>query len=114
MSNTVDPRRLNLVSLLTRSKMSATLSGCKDSDETRAKKSEARKGRKNPFFDKGPGIKALDIAAEKKGTKVYAYDANNFTLVDGAPFRSIRMITKIMPVSNSILPFKLDTGKPFK
>lgn len=37
------------LSLLTRSKISLTLSGRKDSDETRAKKSIARIGELNPF-----------------------------------------------------------------
>jgi hypothetical protein len=60
------------------------------------------------------GIKALDIAAEKAGTEVFVYDATNFTLVNGAPFRSIRMAAKSLPISARTLALKLDTGKPFK
>ena len=60
------------------------------------------------------GIKALDIAAEKAGTKVYVYEASSFILVNGAPFRSIRLTAKVLPISNSTLPSKLNTGKPFK
>jgi hypothetical protein len=41
---------------------------------SRVKKSESQKGAKNPFYGKGPGAKALDIAAEKAGTKVFVYD----------------------------------------
>ena len=114
MSSSMDPREINTLSLLTRSKISATLTGRKDSVETRAKMSESQKGAKNPFYGKGPGAKALDIAAEKAGTKVFVYDAKDFILVNGQPFRSLRMVTKIMPISNSTLPSKLDTGKPFK
>jgi group I intron endonuclease len=114
MSSSMDPRQINTLSLLTRSKISATLTGRKDSDETRVKKSESQKGAKNPFYGKGPGAKALDIAAEKAGTKVFVYDAKDFILVNGQPFRSLRMVAKTMPISNSTLPSKLDTGKPFK
>jgi hypothetical protein len=46
-----------------------------DSEITRARKSKSKQGENNPFYGKGPGIKALDIAAEKAGTKVYVYDA---------------------------------------
>ena len=51
----------------------------------------AGKGILNPFLlrSKGPGIKALDIAAEKAGTKIYVYDITKFSLVNNKPFRSI-------------------------
>lgn len=114
MNSTVDPRRSDTLSSFTRSKISASLLGRIDSDITRMKKSQSRMGSLNPFFGKGPGIKALDLAAEKLGTPIYVYDAKTFTLVEGAPFRSIRMATKYMPVSHGTLPTKLDTGKPFK
>lgn len=114
MSNTEDPRVFGALSLLTRSKISATLTGRKDSDETRAKKSESRKGALNPFYGKGPGAKAIDAAAELAGTKVYVYDVHSFNLVNGKPFRSIRATAEAMPVGASTLPSKLDTGKPFK
>jgi group I intron endonuclease len=100
--------------LLTRSKISITLTGRKDSVETRAKKSKAITGSNNPFFGKGPGKKALDIAAELSGTKVYVYDVSTFSLVNGNPFRNIRDTIKAMPISNSALVKRLDTGKTFK
>ena len=56
----------------------------------------------------------LDIAAEKAGTKVYVYDATNFTLVSGSPFRSIRMAAEATHISARTLGRKLDTGKPYK
>lgn len=59
------------LSVLTRSKMSATLIGRKESEMTRKKKSMSRIGILNPFFKIGPGKKALDAAAEKIGKKVY-------------------------------------------
>ena len=102
------------LSQLTRSKISSTLTGRKDSEETRKKKSMSRLGELNPFYGKGPGIKALDIAAEKAGTKVYVYSVDTFTLVNGKPFRSLRMTANSMPVGHSTLPSKLDTGKAFK
>lgn len=113
MSSGPQPMSVGL-SLLTRSKISLTLSGRQDSDETRTKKSIARIGELNPFFGKGPGIKALDLAAQKTGTKVYAYDVDTFTLVGGKPFRSLRMTSDALPVGHSTLSSKLDTGKPFK
>lgn len=113
-STSVDPRRTKKPSLLTRSKISAALRGRKDSEATRSKKSETRIGAKNPFYGKGPGTKALTIAAEKAGIKVYAYDVYSFTLVNGEPFRSIRIAVKGMPISFNTLSSKLNTGKPFK
>lgn len=74
----------------------------------------ARMGALNPFFGVGSGIKALDAAAEKAGTKVYVYSVDNFALVNGMPFRSLRATSDAMPVSHMTLPSKLDTGKPFK
>ena len=99
---------------MTRAKISATLLGRVDSLDTRKKKSLARLGPLNPFYGKGPGIKALAKAAELAGTKVYAYDATTFTLINDTPFRSIRATAKVLPVSASSLPNKLDTGVPFK
>lgn len=113
-STTENPRSTNILSALTRAKISASLTGRVESELTRAKKSLAQKGANNPFYGKGPGIKALDAAAELAGSKVYVYDATNFKAVEGSPFRSIRMTAKHMPISPSSLPIKLDTGKPFK
>jgi len=114
MSASADPRVPGVLSLLTRAKISASLQGRTDSEITRARKSNSKQGVNNPFYGKGPGIKALDIAAEKAGTEVFVYDATNFTLVNGAPFRSIRMAAKSLPISARTLALKLDTGKPFK
>lgn len=74
MSSGEDSWRLKskIIFLLTRTKISKTLKGRKDSDIT-LKKSESRQGGViNPFYGKGPGIKALNLAAEKSGTKIYA------------------------------------------
>ena len=46
------------LSLLTRSKISLSLTGRKDSDDTRTKKSISRLGELNPFFKKGPAAYA--------------------------------------------------------
>lgn len=100
------------ISLLTRSKISAALTGSKDSEITRAKKSESRIGNLNPFFSKGPGTVALDKAVEMTGKKVYVYNTDNFTFVNC--FRSLRSTCKTIPISHGTLPSKLNTGKPFK
>jgi group I intron endonuclease len=101
-------------SSLTRSKISMTMMGKKDSDATRAKKSIAMTGVNNPFYGIGPGKKASDLAAELSGTKVYAYDLATFSLVNGKPFRSIRDTAKSMPISDSTLATRLNSGKVFK
>lgn len=103
------PRTL---SLLTRSKISASLMGRKDSEITRIKKSKSRTGTINPFFGKGPGIVALNKAAEMAGTKVYVYSATDFSFVNS--FRSLRSTCSNIPISHGTLPSKLNTGKPFK
>lgn len=110
----IDPRQFKTLSPLTRSKISASLTGKKDSEETRTKKSESKIGSKNPFFEKGPGLKAIEIAAEKRGKKVYAYDKETFSLVNKQPFRSIKKTTESLPISEATLPSKLDTGAAFK
>lgn len=114
MSSSNYPLKSTNLSLLTRSKISASLIGRKESDFTRTKKSKARKGILNPFYNKGPGKKALDLAAEKLGTKIYVYDSIKFLLVNNKPFRSIRMTANSLPISAGTLPSKLNTGKPFK
>jgi len=87
MKSYTDPRALGSLSLLTRSKISAALTGRKDTDETRAKKcfsppwyAEQGMGSLNPFFGKGPDFKAIEAVAELSGTKIYVYDVNSFTL----------------------------------
>lgn len=100
------------MSLLTRSKISASLQGHKDSEITRIIKSKSRRGDLNPFFGKGLGIAALNKAAEMAGTKVYVYSADNFAFVN--LFRSIRSTCNAMPISYGTLVSKVDTGKSFK
>lgn len=46
------------------------------------------------------------------GTKVYIYDADNFTFVN--LFRSLRATSNAMPISCGTLTSKLNTGKLFK
>jgi hypothetical protein len=45
--------------------ISASLQGRTDSEITRALKSKSKQGENNPFYDKGPGIKALDMTRDK-------------------------------------------------
>jgi group I intron endonuclease len=85
-----------------------------ESLKTRNKKSIRILGKNNPFFGKGPGIVALNKAAYINGTKIYVYNANNISLVEGSPFRSIRIASKSLPISANTLSKVLDTGKIFK
>ena len=93
-SSSEKPRQPGIISQLTRSKISESLKGRKDSEITRAKKSVSRKGILNPFYRIGPGIKALDIAAEKAGTKIYVYDITKFSLVNNKPFLRSSILPK--------------------
>ena len=68
------------------------------------------KARVNPFYLKGPGIKALNLAVEKTATKVYVYDSVKFNLINGKPFQSIRLAAAYLPIAASTLPSKLNTN----
>lgn len=115
MSNPTGPPVLGgPPSMMTKAKISVALTGRVDTLATRKKKSVSRIGPLNPFFGKGPGIKALNKAAELAGTQVYVYDATTFALVNNSPFRSIRATGAVMPISTSTLPKKIDTGLQFK
>lgn len=116
MRASADPRirKEGGLSNLTRAKISASLMGRTDTQETRNKKSKSQMGSQNFFFGKGPGQKALDLAAAKNGIKVYVYDAVSLNLVNNKPFRSIRSAAGSLPISPNTLLIKLDTGKPFK
>lgn len=100
--------------LLTRSKIRLSLLGRKDSDVTREKKSKSRLGVINPFYGKGPRKIALDIPAEKKGFRVFVYDAENFSLVNDFPFRSIRIAAKNIFISATTISSYINTNKSFK
>ena len=102
------------ISMLTRAKISATLTGRKASEETKAKMSKGRTGSLNHNYGVPLHANTLNAAAELRGTKVYAYDQATFTLVNGQPFRSLRAAAKDMPISNSSLELKIDKGIPFK
>lgn len=101
-------------SAITRARISAALMGHIESKETRERKSIAHLGMKNPFFGKSLPQHILDAAAIKAGTVVYVYDVATFTLVNNIPFRSLRATANRMPISDSTLPTKLNTSKPFK
>lgn len=113
------------ISILTRSKISLAIKGTKDSEVTRMKKRESRMGNLNPFFGKGPGILAINKAAELSGTKVYVYTMidNETSSLDAEKsttktlvysFRRIRATCKVMPISPTTLSNQLDRNLPFK
>lgn len=68
----------------------------------------------NPFYGKGPGKVALDVAAEKNGIRIFVYDSENFSLVNGLPFRSIRIAAKNISISAKTISSYINTNKPFK
>ncbi|WP_460624620.1 hypothetical protein [Isoptericola nanjingensis] len=111
---TANPRDILGLSVLTRSKISLALTGRKDSDSTRARKSVGKIGPKNHNYGTGPSKATLDAAAEMNGKTVYVYTENSFTLVTGAPFRSIRLAAKTMGIGATTLTTKLDTNKAYK
>lgn len=76
--------------------------------------SKNRSGDKNYWYGKILPSVILDAAAEIKGTKVYAYDSDTFSLVNGKPFRSLRSTVKMLPVTMYKLPLVLDTGLEYK
>ena len=111
-SNT-DPRESGL-SPITKLKISKSLLGKKHTEATRLKMSQNRSGDKNYWHGKILPSVILDAAAELKGTKVYAYDSDTFSLVNGKPFRSLRSTVKILPITMYKLPLVLDTGLEHK
>lgn len=71
-------------------------------------------GNKNYWYGKILPSVILDAAAEIKGTKVYAYDSDTFSLVNDKPFRSLRSTVKMLPVTKYKLPLVLDIGLEYK
>lgn len=106
--------RSNVISNLTRAKISMTLTGRKDSDEVRARKSLGMMGANNHNYGVGPSKATLDAAAEAKGTKVYVYTESTLSAVEGSPFRSIRQAAVHMKMGATTLTTKLNTGKAYK
>lgn len=107
---TAYPPVQGIISALTRAKISASLMGRKDSEETRARKSASRTGSKHPMYGKSLPIAVLDKAAELKGTKVYAYTVANFELVNDKPFRSLRKASENLPISFNKLAETIDSN----
>ena len=67
----------------TRQKISQSLTGRVVNSETRLKMSLSKKGSLNHQYGKSLPQYSLDAATEKLSTKVWAYDANTFKLVNG-------------------------------
>lgn len=99
---------------LTKLKISTTLLGRSHNDDTRLRMSNSRLGAKNQYWQKGLPKATLDAAAAVLGKPIYVYTEESFTLVNDKPFRSIREAVKHLPISQSTLPRKLDSSKPFK
>jgi len=102
-----DPRTIFKSSPIKNLKISTTLKGRKATDQTRAKMSASRTGTKNPHFGKSLSKHVLDAAAILSGTPIYVYDQKTFKLINGKPFRSIREVAKILPISTVTVPKKI-------
>lgn len=105
---------LSNLSPITRLKISKALSGKTIPNATRLKMSLSRTGENNYWFGKSLPAVILDAAAAVNGKKVYAYDAETFSLVNCIPFRSLRSTVKSLPVSFNKLSIIIDTGKAHK
>jgi group I intron endonuclease len=99
---------------LTRLKISQSLLGKTLSSPTKQKMSKSRLGEKNHYWKKSVSKLTLDAAAAVLGKPIYVYKEKDFELVNGKPFRSIRDAVKNLPISQTTLPKKLDSNKPFK
>lgn len=109
-----DFRLLNKHSLLTKIKISAAALSYRHSIQSKLKISQAHSGINNVNFGRPLPNKVLDAAAEKLGTKIYVYDVKSLTLLNGTPFRSIRLTAKILIISPLSIVKYIDSGKPFK
>jgi group I intron endonuclease len=109
-----DSRKINVISTLTRNKISEALTGRKHSLESKIKMSKSRTGIKNYYYGKRLSPVTLDAARLIRGKKIYVYEGDNLSLVNNSPFLSIRETVKYLPISNVTLKSKLDKGIPFK
>jgi group I intron endonuclease len=109
-----DPCKFNIKSILTKYKISKALTGRQHSSENKIKMSKSRKGIKNYYFGKRLPSVTLEAARLIRGKKIYAYHAENLSLVNNIPFVSIREPVKYLPISTVTLNNKLDKGIPFK
>ena len=76
--------------------------------------SESHSGINNVNFGRPLPDKVLNAAAEKLGIKIYVYDVKSLTLLNGIPFRSIRLTAKSLIISSPSIVKYIDSGKQFK
>lgn len=109
-----DPRKINVMSVFTKEKISKALIGKKHSLMTKKKMSLSKSGSKNYYFGKRLSSVTLKAAQSLKGKAVYVYSVDNSELFNNKPFPSIRETVKHLPISFVTLKSKLDKGVPFK
>jgi group I intron endonuclease len=110
----VDSRKVNLVSSLTKYKISKSLTGKKHSLSSKLKMSLSRSGINNPYFGKKLPSKTIEAARQVRGKTIYVYLAKDLSLINNLPFPSIREVVKYLPISSVTLKVKLNTGIAFK
>jgi group I intron endonuclease len=109
-----DARKINTISVLTRNKISKALTDRKHSLDSMLKMSKSRAGVKNYYFGKRLSSVTLEAARTIRGKKIYAYNAKDLSLLNNAPFISIRETVRFLPMSSVTLKNKLDKGIPFR
>nr|YP_004376386.1 intronic ORF at intron 1 of nad1 [Moniliophthora roreri]ADO51575.1 intronic ORF at intron 1 of nad1 [Moniliophthora roreri] len=115
LTNSYSNAQVNyIVSKITKAKISSSLRGRTWSKESKEKRRASIIGNKHYNFGKSLPLSTLDVAALVLGKPIYVYNETNLKLLNDKPFRSIREAVKVLPISQSTLPKKLDTGKPLK
>jgi len=109
-----DPRKLQVMSPITKRKISVSLIGKTMSLETRKKMSISKRGFKNFYFGKKLHPSTLLAAQKIRGKLIYVYNEKDLSLVNNIPFVSIREIAKNLPINPGTLVKKLYFGLPFK
>jgi group I intron endonuclease len=102
------------MSPLTKRRISESLKGKIVNDITRLKMSESRSGSKNYYFGKKLHLSTVLASQMARGKRVYVYYERDRSLVNNAPFISMRETAKYLPINPGTLSKKLDSGKPFK
>lgn len=109
-----DPRKLQVVSPITKIKISTALKGKLMSLETKKKMSASKSGSKNFYFGKKLHSFTLLAAQKSRGKTIYVYNENDLSLVNNNPFISIRETAKNLLISPSTLVKKWDSGIAFR
>jgi group I intron endonuclease len=110
----VDASKLNIITPMTKKKISDSLKGRKHSIETKIKMIKSRSGLGNHYYGKRLHESTLLAAKKVRGKPIYVYSLKDGTLINNSPFMSIRDTAKYLLINAGTITKKLDTGIPFK